>query len=420
MKDPLDKTSTNIKLALISIFFIAISSGLFFSGVFSVFVVTLGGDNASLGFLSSFGGVVLILSLIPGGLLVDRINRSYILKIGLLSNVLGYILLLLSNDMTYLYISQIFINLGNGFVSPALQSLIADSIRTNNREKTYAELYLVENLGNSIGPLFAVITFIVIGDNWDLSTLKEVFYVAFIFLIIGALIQSRMNERHSFGNESESNSLVKTFKNNKYQNGTNLTGMWYFVPLFIIFLGFIIAIGAGLSVSYFAIFFKDVYNQLPTTVNFLFFLSSVVTALIGYLAPKLAQLVGKIEAITLLQLFATLMFFLIALIPPFEFVAIFFLFRGAFMNAGTPIKNGVVMDLVPKRMRGKMSSLDSLTFSLVFALSAGIGGVVLDEFNFQVLFLTTTAIYIIGTLPLLFLRPFVSNNKKIYQQPITD
>ena len=408
MKDPLDKTSTNIKLALNSIFFIAISSGLFFSGVFSVFVVTLGGDNASLGFLSSFGGIILILSLIPGGLLVDRINRSYILKIGLVSNVFGYILLLLSNDMTYLYISQIFINIGNGFVSPALQSLIADSIRTNKREKTYAELYLVENLGNSIGPLFAVITFLVIGDNWNLSTLKEVFYVAFIFLIIGALIQSTMNERHSFGSESESNNIFK----NESKIRRNWTGNWWFVPLFIIFLGFIIAIGAGLSVSYFAIFFKDIYYKLPTTVNFLFFLSAIVTALIGYLAPKFAELVGKIEAITILQLFATLMFFLIALIPPFEYAAMFFLLRGALMNSGTPIKNGVVMDLVPKRMRGKMSSLDSLTFSLVFALSAGIGGVVLDEFNFQVLFLTTTVIYIIGTLPLLFLRPFVSNNKK--------
>ncbi len=409
------KTSLNIKLALVSIFLIGISNGLFFSGVFSVFVVTLGGDNASLGFLSSFGGIILISALAPGGYLVDKINRSYILKLGLIANFVGYLILILSNNMFGLYISQIFISLGQGLSSPALQSLIADSIKTNKRESTYGKLYLVENIGNGIGPLFAVITFLIIGDNWNLPTLKEVFYVAFIFLIIGIIVQSNMSERHSFGSESESNE-IKAGTNNKTKRDWSRT--WWFVPSFIIVLGFVIAIGAGLSVSYFPIFFKDVYNQLPITVNILFFLSAMVTGIVGYIAPKFAKLVGKIEAMALLQLFATFMFFLIALIPPFEFVAIFFLMRGAFMNASTPIKNAVVMDLVPKRMRGKMSSLESLTFSLVFSLSAGIGGVLLDQYNFQVLFFSTTFLYIVGTLPLLFLRPFVTVSGKPVELPL--
>lgn len=411
MAETLEKTSRNIQLAYVSIFFVSISSSLFFSGVFSVFVVTLGGNNQSFGFLSSFGGIMLIFTLIPAGYLVDKINRSYILKVGLFSNVFGYILVLLSNNMFDLYIAQIFVNIGNGLVYPALQSLNADSIRTNKREATYGKLYLVENLGYSFGPLFALLTFLIIGDNWDLSTLKEVFYVAFIFLVIGALIQSNMNEKYSFGSESESNQMNNNNKNT-LTNGYSWTGTWWFVPIFIITLGFIIAIGAGLSVSYFAIFFKDQYNVKPTTVNFLFFLSAIITAFVGFLAPIFGKKVGKIEAMTLLQLFATLMFFLIALIPPFEFAAFFFLFRGAMMNAGTPIKNGVVMDLVPKRMRGKMSSLESLTFSLVFSLSAGVGGVVLDHYNFQILFMTTTLIYLCGTLPLLFLRPFVKPHKE--------
>ena len=65
-------TNKNIKLALFSIFFIAIANGLFFSGVYSVFVKTIGGDYSSFGFLTSFGGIVLIVTLIPGGILASH------------------------------------------------------------------------------------------------------------------------------------------------------------------------------------------------------------------------------------------------------------------------------------------------------------------------------------------------------------
>ena len=111
----------------------------------------------------------------------------------------------------------------------------------------------------------------------------------------------------------------------------------------------------------------------------------------------------------LFQIIATFMFFIIALIPPLIIVAPFWICRGALMNSTNPLKQGIVMDLVPKKERGKFSSLDFLAFNLVFSITAGIGGILLDNYNFKVLFLTTTIIYVIGTTPILLIRRYVQN-----------
>jgi MFS family permease len=291
--------------------------------------------------------------------------------------------------------------------NPANEALIADSLISKSREKTYGELFFVSNIAIGIGPLLAVAVFFIIGDNWTLENLRSVFYIGLIFLIIALFFKFQMKEKYSLGKESENIELLP----NNTNNGA-ISDNWWFVPSIIIMLTFIIASGAGLSVLYFSIFFKEVYLLSPSLVNFLFFLSAVVSGILGLISPKVAKSIGRVQTMFWFQLIATFLFLVIAFIPPLIIVIPFWLLRGAMMNSTNPVKQGVVMDLVPKSARGKFASVEMLSFSLVFSLTAGIGGVILDAFSFQVLFFTTTFIYFMGTFPLLFLRKFVKDEKK--------
>ena len=81
------------------------------------------------------------------------------------------------------------------------------------------------------------------------------------------------------------------------------------------------------------------------------------------------------------------------------------------MNSSQPVKNALIMDLVPKRNRGIFQSLQVLTERFFWSFSAGIGGIVLTFNSYSILFITTASIYIIGTLPFLLILHKIPNNK---------
>ena len=113
------------------------------------------------------------------------------------------------------------------------------------------------------------------------------------------------------------------------------------------------------------------------------------------------------------QFIAIICLLIIALIPPLVIVIPIFILRGGFMNASQPIQRSILMDYVPKKNRGLWNSFEVLSFGFLWSISAGLGGILLDSFNYPVLFITTACLYIIGTVPLLFLRKYVKPVQKV-------
>ena len=357
----------NVKLAMISSIFVMSSNGLLISAIFSIFVKGIGGSNLIVGYVSFFGGLVLLIGIFPAGILADRFSRKISLRIGLLFTFFGFFFFYLSNSLFDIYISFGIFNLGNAFIRPSRDAMIADSVVNNKREKIYGQLFSLQSISNGLGPLIAVFLFLVIGDNWQINTMKQVLFVGLFGLLIGIIIMFFMDDKYSLGSESES-----TINNN--HNDDNITNIYQnkkfkilqFIKennftLFIVFLGLIISIGAGMSVRFFPIFFKDYYNLPPTIVNFIYFLVALLTGLMAIIVTKYVNTVGKIESIISVQLIAIISLFIIALIPPLSILIPIFLIRGSFMNASQPVKNAMIMDLVPKRNRGIFQSLQVLS-----------------------------------------------------------
>lgn len=399
------------------------SNGLLMSTIFSIFVKEIGGTDVVLGLVSFFGGLVLLVVLIPAGFITDKFNRKYSLRVGVLFTFIGFILFYLSNNIFDIFIAYGIINIGNGFIRPSRGALIADSVVTNRREKIYSQLFFLQMASNALGPLFAVGMFLLIGNNWALGTMKQVIFLGVIAMAIGAIIISFMDDKYSLGMESESENAQKGVNVNDEVSGIRQkTGQFVrenHIPLFIVLLGLIIGIGAGMTVRFFPVFFKEIYNLSPAVLNFMYFLNFVLTGLIGLIAVKSVKYIGKIESIILVQLIAILCLVIIAMIPPLIIVIPIFLFRGAFMNSSQPIKNAIVMDVVKKKNRGIYQSLETLSQNFFWSLSAGVGGFLLEYYNFSILYITTAIIYVFGTIPFLLLRKRITNNYGIHKTEIS-
>lgn len=406
---------------MISSIFIMSSNGLLMSTIFSIYVKAIGGTDVILGLVSFFGGLVLLVVLIPAGLLTDLINRKYSLRIGSIIIFIGFVLFYYTSNIVGIFVAYGIINVGNGFIRPSREALVADSVVTNRREKIYSELFFLQMSSNALGPLFAVFMFLIIGDNWATGTLKQVIFAGVIALGIGVSILSLMDDKYSLGMESESESI----QNRSPEKGVDLgklQGTKQFlretnIPLFIVALGVVIGIGAGMTVRFFPIFFKEIYNLPPSVMNFMYFLNFVLTGILGIVAVKAVKYIGKIQSIVLVQLIAIICLLIIAMIPPLVIVIPIFLLRGAFMNSSQPVKNAIVMDLVRKKNRGIFQSLEVLSENFFWSLSAGIGGFLLQYYNFPVLYVATATIYVVGTLPYLLIRNKLTTNYGLKQSP---
>ena len=397
----------NIQLAMLSSLFIASGNGLLMGTIFSVFVKAVGGSNESLGFASTFGGVVLVFALVPSGYLADKFNRKIVIRTGLVFLLLGFIGFLESNNIIDIFLSFGIINIGNGMLRPGREAMIADSVITNQREKVYGQLYFIQQAANGVGPLLAVFMFYVIGDNWNIETLKQVIFIGVLILIIGIIIMFFMQDKYSYGDESESTNRNGNGSKNGNSNNNHKETNWS-IPILVVALSIVIGLGAGMTVRFFPIFFKEIYNLPPTTTNFIYFLVALMTGIMSLVTSKYAKIIGKVESIIFVQLVAILSLLIIAMIPPLVILIPIFLIRGSFMNGSQPVKDAIVMDLVPKRQRGRFQSIQVLSQSFFWSLSAGLGGILLDYYNYSVLYVVTALIYIFGTLPFLFIRKKVS------------
>jgi hypothetical protein len=181
----------------------------------------------------------------------------------------------------------------------------------------------------------------------------------------------------------------------------------WLVPLLIELCSLITAMGAGMTVKFFPLFFKEDYHFTPMA---LCGLSSAYTLSISFfvqICRKLSGKIGRCQAALTWHAFGTLCIFVLYKAEPLPLVVGLYIIRGSFMNAMGPINQAIIMDCVDTKFRGRWSALQSISrFS--WSGSAIFGGWLADSHDYRYTFLITGLIYAVAAVfyvPLLFLVP---------------
>ncbi|MFW9996547.1 MAG: MFS transporter [Candidatus Odinarchaeota archaeon] len=390
----------NVKVAFISALFSSIGFGALFGNLFSIFVMNIGGSEFLLGLTATLGGLASTVILFPAGYLVDRWRRDALIWASQLLAITGILAIVFAPDIQTIFLGNILLGLSQGAGGPAIEALIADSTKTGNRSQVYSQLFFVRTAGSAIGPFFNVLLFFILGDTWGLETLRQVMMISAVFAIIGSAITLLAKDSASLGAESEVGNG---------QNGVEGAKSDFFMPLVLVASGIVIGFGAGMTVQFFPVFFKEVYGQLPIIVNLVFGLTYIVTGSSGILAQKVSRWIGRLETMFVFQAIAVIALVVIITYPPLMIMFVAYIIRNAFMNASNPLGRTIVMDKIAKKHRGRFNSLEQLAWGFLWSFSAGIGGFILETTNgnFVIVFSITATLYTIATLPLVFLRKYV-------------
>jgi MFS family permease len=201
------------------------------------------------------------------------------------------------------------------------------------------------------------------------------------------------------------------------------------VPYLIILNDLVTCIGAGMTVKFFPLFFKNDYGLSPIQLQALYCIYCMAFALFTWLCEKVASRIGRAQSSLIFSLSGVTCLFSLAYLESLPAVVFVFVLRGALQNSIYPIDRSIIMDFVPSDQRGRWNSIESIS-AMTWSGSAVLGGYLMDSHDYRYTFVITAWIYLVACcmrVPLLWLVPkkekfvqakIVTANEEIMKSPI--
>ena len=184
------------------------------------------------------------------------------------------------------------------------------------------------------------------------------------------------------------------------------------VPYLVILLEFIISNGAGMTISFFPIFFFQEYGLAPTEVNFVFIGTSIVVIILSMGTQRISTcFCSRMQIIVSTRFIATCCLVWMSFAKPLWLQISLFLVRGGTMRATVAIRKSILMDHVPRKQRGRWNSFESLIASMSSASSV-VGGYLIDAYSYRFCFRITAAFYFVALLVDVMLLLVVRDSNK--------
>ena len=419
----------NVRLMLCFCAIYGVASAIALLGLFDTYLFIQSNEsNASVGFAESLSGLTQVIMVLPAGFTADKLSRSLILKACVLFSFIyvGVSISGIYNDnIPFIYLSLILGGIYSAIQNSTSFALFSDSVSQGERALWMSRVAVVSQISMGVGPIIGLVMFAYLGDDWNIPILHSVLIVGFLLMIPANICLWQMENvppSSSPGLEPlADHPLLGTPVSKRRRNSI--------VPYLICLNDVITCVGAGMTVKFFPLFFKQDYGFTPIQLQILFTVYCFSFALFTWLCERLASRIGRVQSSMLFSLSGVACLFSLAYLESLPLVVLVFILRGALQNSIYPIDRSIIMDFVPSDQRGRWSAIESIS-AMTWSGSAVIGGWLMDSHDYRYTFVITAWIYLVACMmriPLLFLVPkkekfvqakIVSVNEEFMKSPL--
>eukprot|EP00401_Gymnodinium_catenatum_P027004 CAMPEP_0117500616 /NCGR_PEP_ID=MMETSP0784-20121206/22866_1 /TAXON_ID=39447 /ORGANISM="" /LENGTH=467 /DNA_ID=CAMNT_0005295827 /DNA_START=28 /DNA_END=1432 /DNA_ORIENTATION=- len=366
--------------------------------LFDVYLFQLGGGehsgNKIVGTVESVSGLVALGLALPVGVIVDTWNRVRLMRIaavvGLLSSAMGcYAIASSSINAWYvtMVLTGVYAELGNS----VCYALFADSLRSEDRQRATENMGMISNISMSVGPALTLVATVFIGDRWSQGNLEKVLMAGMAVLNPLACMSMFLFTKAPFEQtgdegEDEADSSPADGAAGAPRRGAKA------VPYIIAFSDLLTCIGAGMTIKYFNLYWKNDWSMSPAQVLAISAVQPLSVAAFIKILQKPSQMCGRAQA-SLFQRRSCVRGACGGEEPAFALVAYFI--RSGMANAVYPLNKSIMFDFTPSNQRGRWNAIETLSGS-VWSGSAFIGGIMADRYDYRFTFLVTAGIYLVG------------------------
>lgn len=160
---------------------------------------------------------------------------------------------------------------------------------------------------------------------------------------------------------------------------------------------FLIGMGAGLIIPFLNLYFRDRFALTPQTIGVYYGLVHASMILGVMIGPELARRFGMIKSIVFAEWASIPFMIVLAFTRNLPIATVAFLMRGALMNLGVPIANNYMMERVGHADRALVNSLSMIAWSLSWAITTGIGGLLIEHGGYETPLLLACGLYVVAS-----------------------
>ncbi len=367
---------------------VGLGSGIF-AVLFNLYLKSGGYQEDAIGRLLALQSLAAALASIPMGWVADRTSRRTAYLIGLSAISSGYFLASQSVAVGPIVLAALIAGCGQGAMMVAVQPFLQEHSHRRQRPYLFSmnfSLVLAMNILSGFlagwlpgffrssgwaGP---------VGEHGSLQ-LSLLAGAGFIFLaILPGVRLSRSGPRPGPG-------LAPA------DPAVDAARAWPLVGRFMLTSG-LIGAGAGMIVPYFNLYFQDWTGASIAQIGTVFALGQFGTAVGGISSPWLARRFGSANGVVLTQMLSLPFMVIMAWRHEFWLCAVCFIFRGAFMNMSSPLRQETLMELIPPVFRARASAADSMAWNLAWAGSMFISGGIIRQYGYAPCLAVTFGCYL--------------------------
>ncbi len=353
-----------------------------------------------LGLFSIFG----LVGQMIGGALTDKFGRRKLILFGLVFSALSTLTLGLVNNYATLIPLAMLIGILSDISGPAHQAMMADILPEEKRQEGFGLMRVVANLSWIIGP---TIGGFIAGRSYLALFIIDAAISCVVAVLFYFLISETKPELHPGQKPA---SVFETFKG---------YGQVWRDRAYVAFILVMISMGLvyGQMYSSLSVYLRDVHQVDPQGYGFLMSTSAITVILFQFWVSRRI----KNSAPFLIMAFGAV-FYVIGF-GMFGFVAAFWLFMAAIViiTIGemlvSPTMQTLTANFAPEAMRGRYMAVFGFAWMLPSAIGPGAAGLILDNFNPNLLWYIGAGLCTVSVLGFLLLHLRLGKQSRFAPNP---
>lgn len=166
----------------------------------------------------------------------------------------------------------------------------------------------------------------------------------------------------------------------------------------LVFPGFLVGLGAGLTIPYLNLYFKNVFGLSDTAIGAAVAAGQIATFAGMTAGPAIAKRLGKPKAVFITQALSVPFILVLAWVHSLPLAILAYLVRQVLMNMSTPIQDNFSLELVPPERQGLMNAIKMLAWTGSWTIAARLSGTLIYSGGFSTSFALTASLYALSTI----------------------
>ena len=393
----------NARLYLAGIFLIGLGQSVF-SLLFNLYLRELGVTDSRIGQILSKVSLGAAAAAIPVALILRRVPAKRVLVTAGVLTALAYLLQATFTAPEFLlsvaFVAGCVVTVFRLSIAPVIMRESSPETRPYLFSASFTVLFFSAIVGSALGGILPLLFHLVTDSNrlalrWSLFTACALYLVS---IWPFHLMKATPPAGADVADDTATEGTPGTRLDRPLAAFRELAEVDWGIHLKLILPAMMIGLGAGLIIPFMNLYFHDRFGLSAAAIGLLYAVMQGFMVVGNLFGPAVSRRLGLVGGVVATQLASVPFMLVLGLSSWLPLVVASFFLRSTLMNMNQPLSSHFAMEVVRERDHAVTNSLLSLSWFVAWAISADIGGAMIERDGYTVPLLIAAALYVAASI----------------------